>query len=248
MAFAKPPWSSKETFDFCEGTQDLPPIHPLHKLRTREAVAVLPGDGPTAIDDEVRYLLGDAAHLQDTIGVRGVQSRPDVQASHAGVAVEAGPGTVLLHDLLEAVHEILQPVRRHGSVLHESDRFLFVCSTEQKRQGRLAEFNRLAHLGLLAEPCSSQRTDLAGKIVESCEPFVELPLPTAPLHDEDGLRVSLYKAGRVSVGGVGPRAAYGDVVEQLYRRWVHLQETACGARCGGEGIELKGGQGAGFGK
>ena len=44
------------------------PVHLLHELRTREAVAVLTGDGPAAVDDEVRDLLGDAPHPRDAIG------------------------------------------------------------------------------------------------------------------------------------------------------------------------------------
>src|SRR5215207_2947564 len=61
------PIGVEEALDIREGAQDLPPIHLLHELRTREAVAMLTGHGPTAVDDEVRDLLGDAPHSRDAI-------------------------------------------------------------------------------------------------------------------------------------------------------------------------------------
>ncbi|MCD6054962.1 MAG: hypothetical protein K0Q96_2154 [Rubrobacteraceae bacterium] len=86
------------------------------------------------------------------------------------------------------------------------------------------------------------------EILKPGETFVQLRFRAAPLNDQDGFRIPLYKAGRVPVDGVGPRAAYRDVVEQLYRRRVHLQEQARGAGRRGESVELERGQGAGFGE
>src|SRR5215216_40923 len=130
---------------------------------------MLPGDGPAAVDDEVCNLLGDASHPRYALRVRGVQRRPDVQAPHASVTVEAGPGTVPFDYLLEADDEFLQPLRGHGSVLNEGDRFLFVCGAEQERQGGLAEPDRLAHLLLCAQRSYSQRPGFACQIVQILE-------------------------------------------------------------------------------
>src|SRR5215207_7690012 len=162
----------EQTLDVSEGPQDLGSVHLLHELRAREAVAVFPRDRPAAFDDEVGDLLGDTPHPRYAFGVGGVERRPDVQASHAGVAVEASPGTVLLDYLLEALDELLQPIRWHRRVLHKGDRFLFVARTEQERQGGLAEPDRLAHLLLCAQRRRNECSGFARQIVQFFEDFV----------------------------------------------------------------------------
>src|SRR5215208_6548687 len=111
-------------------------------------------------------------HPRYAFGVGGVERRPDVQASHAGVAVEASPGTVLLDYLLEALDELLQPIRWHRRVLHKGDRFLFVARTEQERQGGLAEPDRLAHLLLCAQRRRNECPGFARQIVQFFEDLV----------------------------------------------------------------------------
>ena len=75
--------------------------------REAEASAAAAGPIEAALGLSEAQLLGADLLGPNNIelgDVARVERGPDVQASHAGVAVEAGPGTVLLDDLLEAGH------------------------------------------------------------------------------------------------------------------------------------------------
>ena len=82
---------------------------------------MLAGDRASKLLDERGDFFRDAAHTRYTLGLAGVEGGPHVQRADAGVAVEAGPGSVAMNDLLEARDELLQPSRRNGGVLDEGD-------------------------------------------------------------------------------------------------------------------------------
>src|SRR5215212_1961337 len=162
----------EEPLDFREGAQDLGPVHLLEELGAGEAVAVLAGERASAVHDEIGDLPCDAPHPGRPRGIGGVERWPDVQTPDARVAVEAGPGSVLLDDLLEAPYELLEPLRRHGRVLHEGDGLLLLGRAEQERQDGLAELDRRLHLTLRAQRRRVERPDLSGYLLEPGEPRV----------------------------------------------------------------------------
>ena len=178
----------EERLHLGEGAQDLGPVHLLQELRAGKTVAVLAGERAAAVHHEVGDPLGDAPHPRHPVRVGGVERRPDVQAPDAHVAVEAGPGAVLLHYLLEAPDKLLEPVRRHRCVLHEGDGLLLLRSAKQERQYGLAELDRRPASRPWCAAASRGGPDLTGHLFEPGEPLVQLLLRAAPLDEQDRLR------------------------------------------------------------
>jgi hypothetical protein len=202
----------EELLHLFEGFEDLRPVHPVQKLRAGEAVAVLAGDGTFALYDEVRYLLAYLPHTSYAFGVGGIQRRTDVESSYAGVAVEAGPGAVLLQDLLESGDELFEVLCGYGCVFYKCYRLGFLCGAEEERQDGLAEFYRLLHLGSGAQGYGCGGPDLAPYVFQVGEAFFQFFFGPAPLDNEEGAGLALYEARRAPVRRRGPRAAYRYIV------------------------------------
>ena len=137
-------------------------------------------------------LLSDAPQPRYAIGIRGIQSRPDVQAPHAGVTVEAGPGTVF--STISSKRPVNSSSRSGGTAASSTNATGFSLSVVPSRSGSVDlrsltvwPMSALVRSGVTASaPTSPARSS------ESCEAFVQPP-STTPLYDEDGFRIPCTK-------------------------------------------------------
>src|ERR671916_126343 len=164
-AAANPPWSVKSRL-VPSGSRSRPgPMRSCSSIR---------GGAPQTPElvDKLRHFLADPAHPGDPLGIARVQGGADVQSPDRRVAIETRPGVVVLHYLLEARDELLQPLGRHRCILDEGDGLVLLRGAQEERQNGLAELDCLCHLLLRAQRLHLLRPDLLCQIVQFGEALV----------------------------------------------------------------------------
>ena len=91
---------------FTERVVDLVSKHLAGPDSAHDAVSVFAAHGAAKLLDQVGHRVADGDHLVHAILTFETDHGADVEATHGGVAVVTGGGSVIGHNLVEPTHEV----------------------------------------------------------------------------------------------------------------------------------------------
>ena len=124
-------------------------ILPSKKLGAKQAAALGAGDGTARLEHDVVHAAGHRLQFGSIAGIGQVEKRTEPKSTFAGVGVEGPRHVMLLQEVLQALENLGEVVRRDGHIIENRDRPRAAAKTHQGRFNQATPAQKPMALGAL---------------------------------------------------------------------------------------------------